>query len=281
MARLSQDELKSMLPEKRRAYLEKRKRKVQRNRRILAVSVTVVLAMLAVIVLSLTVFFKVDTIKILGDNIYDESQILNESGLKKGDNLFMSNTDAAKQRIEKNLPYISSAVIKRKFPSSIIIEITGTQASCCFKCTNGTAVADSSLKVLELVSEKDVSPEITRVNTKNTFTAGIGENIITLNSGNSASDEIKKEAALVKTVFDSINESGIQHLTEINVVSKGNLYCVYQNRLKLNLGTTDKLTYKLKSAIEIIKKEDEINPSEKGEVFLNNTKKFYVSPEKN
>ena len=209
-----------MLPEKRRAYLEKRKRKVQRNRRILAVSVTVVLAMLAVIVLSLTVFFKVDTIKILGDNIYDESQILNESGLKKGDNLFMSNTDAAKQRIEKNLPYISSAVIKRKFPSSIIIEITGTQASCCFKCTNGTAVADSSLKVLELVSEKDVSPEITRVNTKNTFTAGIGENIITLNSGNSASDEIQKEAALVKTVF----KKAVRHCELIKVAQHSHIF---------------------------------------------------------
>ncbi|MBQ7596429.1 MAG: FtsQ-type POTRA domain-containing protein [Clostridia bacterium] len=280
MARLSQDELNSMLPEKRKAYLEKRKRKVQRNRRILAVSVTVVLAMLAVIVLSLTVFFKVDTIKILGDSIYDESQILNESGLRKGDNLFLSNTTAAKIRIEKNLPYISNAAVKRKFPSSVIIEITGTQASCCFKCSNGTAIADKSLKVLELAAEDEVSPEITRVNTKNTFSAGIGENIIDYNSGGNSSDEIKKEAALVKTVFDSIEESGIEHLTEINVSSPGNIYCMYQNRLKLNLGSTDKLTYKLKSAVEIIKKEDEINPSEKGDIFLNDTKKFYVSPEK-
>lgn len=280
MAGLSQDELRRMLPEKRRAY-EKRKRKVQRNRRILAVSVTVIFAMVAVIALSLTVFFRIDTIKILGDSIYDESQIINESGIVKGGNLFLTDIDKAREHIEKNLPYINSAVVKRKFPSAIIIEITGTQAYCCFKTTGGTAVADNSLKVLEITSEENVSPEITRVTLHNVFTAGIGENIINTNSTGESSKEIAKEAELVKTIFDSVNESGIQHLTEINLESPGNLYCVYQDRLKLNLGSTEKLTYKLKAAIKIIEKEDEINQSERGEIFLNDTKNIYVSPEKN
>ena len=280
MAGLSQDELRRMLPEKRRAY-EKRKRKVQRNRRILAVSVTVIFAMVAVIALSLTVFFRIDTIKILGDSIYDESQIINESGIVKGGNLFLTDIDKAREHIEKNLPYISSAVVKRNFPSAIIIEITGTQAYCCFKTTGGTAVADNSLKVLEITSEENVSPEITRVTLHNVFTAGIGENIINTNSTGESSKEIAKEAELVKTIFDSVNESGIQHLTEINLESPGNLYCVYQDRLKLNLGSTEKLTYKLKAAIKIIEKEDEINQSERGEIFLNDTKNIYVSPEKN
>lgn len=280
MAGLSQDELRRMLPEKRRAY-EKRKRKVQRNRRILAVSVTVIFAMVAVIALSLTVFFRIDTIKILGDSIYDESQIINESGIVKGGNLFLTDIDKAREHIEKNLPYISSVVVKRNFPSAIIIEITGTQAYCCFKTTGGTAVADNSLKVLEITSEENVSPEITRVTLHNVFTAGIGENIINTNSTGESSKEIAKEAELVKTIFDSVNESGIQHLTEINLESPGNLYCVYQDRLKLNLGSTEKLTYKLKAAIKIIEKEDEINKSERGEIFLNDTKNIYVSPEKN
>ena len=280
MAGLSQDELRRMLPEKRRAY-EKRKRKVQRNRRILAVSVTVIFAMVAVIALSLTVFFRIDTIKILGDSIYDESQIINESGIVKGGNLFLTDIDKAREHIEKNLPYISSVVVKRNFPSAIIIEITGTQAYCCFKTTGGTAVADNSLKVLEITSEENVSPEITRVTLHNVFTAGIGENIINTNSTGESSKEIAKEAELVKTIFDSVNESGIQHLTEINLESPGNLYCVYQDRLKLNLGSTEKLTYKLKAAIKIIEKEDEINQSERGEIFLNDTKNIYVSPEKN
>ena len=280
MAGLSQDELRRMLPEKRRAY-EKRKRKVQRNRRILAVSVTVIFAMVAVIALSLTVFFRIDTIKILGDSIYDESQIINESGIVKGGNLFLTDIDKAREHIEKNLPYISSVVVKRSFPSAIIIEITGAQAYCCFKTTGGTAVADNSLKVLEITSEENVSPEITRVTLHNVFTAGIGENIINTNSTGESSKEIAKEAELVKTIFDSVNESGIQHLTEINLESPGNLYCVYQDRLKLNLGSTEKLTYKLKAAIKIIEKEDEINQSERGEIFLNDTKNIYVSPEKN
>ena len=280
MSRLSQSDLRQMLPEKRKAY-EIRKRKVQRNRRILAVSVTVILAMVAVIVLSLTVFFRIDTIKILGDSRYDESQIINESGLQKGDNLFLSDVDNAKAHIEKNLPYISSALVKRKFPSTIIIEITGTEASCCFRSIKGAAIADSTLKVLEIIPEEEVTPDITRVTTGNVFSAVIGENIVDTNSEDSVQDDIKKEAALVKTFFDSVEESGIENLTEINVASAGNLYCMYQQRLKLNLGSSDKLTYKLKSAIEIIKKEDEINQSEKGEIFLNDTKNFYVSPEKN
>ncbi|MGN1478172.1 MAG: hypothetical protein ACI4XH_00270, partial [Acutalibacteraceae bacterium] len=45
------------------------------------------------------------------------------------------------------------------------------------------------------------------------------------------------------------------------------------------LGTTNELVYKLKSAVEIIKKEDEINPTTKGDIFLSNPGNAYVSPE--
>ena len=280
MAKLSQDELKSMLPERRRAY-EQRRRKVQRNRRIFAACVTLFFALIAVIVLSLTVFFKIDTITVMGDSIYEESAIIEESGIKKGKNLFLCNIEKASSSIQKNLPYISSATVKRKLPSTVIIEINGTQAAYYFKCGKGTAVTDKSLKVVEITSEDKVQPGLACVVTNNVLSADIGENIIKSNSDNDTQADVKKETELLKTVFDSIDESGIKHLTEINVTSQGNIYFVYQNRLKLNLGTTEKLTYKLKSAIEIIKQEDELNPSEKGDIFLNDTKNIYVSSEKN
>lgn len=269
MAKLTQEELKRMMPERRRAY-EKRLRQVQRNRRIFATFVLLTVVLVSVVALSLTVFFKIDTIIIKGDSRYEVSQIEEASGIKKGENLFLISVSSSQENIQNKLPYISKAVITRRLPSSVIIEIESTDAVFCFSTGSGCALTDADGKVLELVSKDKVPKNAAVINASGTYFAETGKTI-------SADDE--DEWTLLKTVFAAVKESGIKDITEINVVSKSNIYLVYQNRFKLNLGTTNELVYKLKSAVEIIKKEDGINPSTKGDIFLSNPGNAYVSPE--
>ena len=259
MAKLTQEELKRMMPERRRAY-EKRLRQVQRNRRIFATFVLLTVVLVSVVALSLTVFFKIDTIIIKGDSRYEVSQIEEASGIKKGENLFLISVSSSHENIQNKLPYISKAVIK----------IESTDAVFCFSTGSGCALTDADGKVLELVSKDKVPKNVAVINASGAYFAETGKTI-------SADDE--DEWTLLKTVFAAVKESGIKDITEINVVSKSNIYLVYQNRFKLNLGTTNELVYKLKSAVEIIKKEDEINPSTKGDIFLSNPGNAYVSPE--
>ena len=269
MAKLTQEELRRMMPERRRAY-EKRRRQVQRNRRIFASFVLLTVVLISVVILSLTVFFKIDTIKVKGDSRYDTSQIIEASGIVKGKNLFLISVSSSQESITEKLPYISKAVITRRLPSSVIIEIESTDAVFCFNTGSGYALTDPDGKVLELVSEDKIPENAAVINASGAYFAETGQTI-------KADDE--DEWTLLKTVFSAVKESGIKDVTEINVVSQSNIYLVYQNRFNLKLGTTNELVYKLKSAVEIIKKEDEINPTTKGDIFLSNPGNAYVSPE--
>ena len=53
-----------------------------------------VLAICAAIVIALTLFFKVDTIVVTGQERYTREEIVEASGVKPGDNLFLMNKNA-------------------------------------------------------------------------------------------------------------------------------------------------------------------------------------------
>ncbi len=278
MAKLTQKELQQMLPEKRRAY-EKRRKKVKRNRMIFASFISILIVLITVLVLSLTVFFHIDTITVKGTSRYENEQIIKVSGIEKGDNLFLSHAEKAQEKITEQLPYISKAVVSRQLPSTIVIEITGTSARFCYKTSGGYALTDTDSKVLEVVNADALPQGIAVIKSNTAFVAAVGQHI-SINNDNKDEQVVKdeKELELLKSVLKAIKESKIQDITEIDITSPSDIYLVYQSRFRLNLGNSSDLTYKLKSAVEIIAKEDAINPTTSGEINLNKPGNAYVSP---
>lgn len=58
-----------------------------------------ILAFSILFILSITVFFRIDTIRVTGDEAADQEAIIAQSGTRMGDNLWRTNTAAAAQRI--------------------------------------------------------------------------------------------------------------------------------------------------------------------------------------
>ncbi len=98
-----------------------KKRRRQRRRRVVTLLV-VILAVL--VVLSLTVFFRIDTVKVEGHSQYTEQQIINASGVEKGDNLFRLRKSTVSERIQKNLPYLGEVTIVRSLPNTLILRVS-------------------------------------------------------------------------------------------------------------------------------------------------------------
>ena len=83
-----------------------------------------VLAICAAIVIALTLFFKVDTIVVTGQERYTREEIVEASGVKPGDNLFLMNKNAVNQCIREALPYVEMVKrINRKLPDTLLIEV--------------------------------------------------------------------------------------------------------------------------------------------------------------
>lgn len=83
-----------------------------------------VLAICAVIVVAMTLFFKANTIVVSGNSRYTDQEVLDASGIKAGDNLFLLNKYAADQHMREQLPYLDDIHISKKFPDTLLIDVT-------------------------------------------------------------------------------------------------------------------------------------------------------------
>ena len=93
------------------------------NRNRLMIQLATVAAIVAALVLGLSVFFKVDTITISGAEVYDPYVIEKNSGIEKGDNLLTFSRPRAGALIKANLPYVDTVRFGIKLPGTVNIII--------------------------------------------------------------------------------------------------------------------------------------------------------------
>ena len=82
------------------------------------------LAICAVVVAALTLFFRVDTIEVSGTARYSAQEIIDASGVSTGDNLFLLNKYSVDQSIKAALPYVQELRISRSLPDTLVIQVT-------------------------------------------------------------------------------------------------------------------------------------------------------------
>lgn len=75
------------------------------------------------IVVALTLFFRVDTIVVTGQERYTEQEILDATGIENGDNLYLLNKNDVASRMVASLPYLKSVRINRKLLDTLLIEV--------------------------------------------------------------------------------------------------------------------------------------------------------------
>ena len=75
------------------------------------------------IVAALTLFFRVNTVVVSGQQRYTQQQILDASGIQTGDNLFLLNKYDVANQIIGELPYIETIRINRKLPDTLLVEV--------------------------------------------------------------------------------------------------------------------------------------------------------------
>ena len=81
------------------------------------------LAICAAIVAAITLFFKVETVEITGQQRYTAQQIKAVTGIQSGDNLVLLNKYEIAGGIIEALPYVEEIRINRKLPDRLQIEV--------------------------------------------------------------------------------------------------------------------------------------------------------------
>lgn len=131
-----------------------RKKKRRRRRRIKALISFLLIIAITLVILSLTVFFKIDGITVQDNTVYPSGEIISVSGVEAGDNLFALNSSKIEQRITKNLPFIKKVELKRQLPSKLSLVITETVEEVCYYKDGIYYTADKEGKILKEYTEQ-------------------------------------------------------------------------------------------------------------------------------
>ena len=87
-----------------------------------------VLAVVVALTGGATVFFRVETVTVTGNQRYTREDIIAASGIQMGDNLYALNKVRIDRKIRTQLPYVGELSINRSLPSTILIHVTEWEA---------------------------------------------------------------------------------------------------------------------------------------------------------
>ena len=105
-----------------------RKRRRSRGRLGPLFKLLCLLALVVALTAGATVFFRVEEVVVTGNSRYTQEEIVEVTGIEKGDNLYGWNKFAIAQRLRETLPYIGEVTIRRALPSTILITVVEWEA---------------------------------------------------------------------------------------------------------------------------------------------------------
>ncbi len=227
-------------PPSRRDEPRKRKKPMSLFKRRLTI-VLALLGMAAVTVfLAESLLLRVTEIKVTGDEIYAQEDIIKLSGVKEGDNLLLIPASDREEKLESQLPYISKAKITRKIPGTVIIEITASRGVCSIESGGAWYVIAGDGKVLETCpGPKEGLMQVLGVTVQS---AKVGEPLVLDN------EEASTVFTEITGLIDRLGENGQSAASEFTKLDLTNLYDIrlwYEGRIECIIGSNIQLDYKL------------------------------------
>lgn len=252
--------------ERRKDYAKDARKKRKRNV-FKALIFTVIIAVGVLIALSLTVLFKIETITVSGDTRYTAEQIIENSDVKIGDNLWRTTSQNVTEKLSEALPYVANAKVVRKIPSEVEIVITETLP----------AYSISKGKKYILINEKDKVLEENAAKKGDTVQI-IGIEILNTKAGTTLTVKSPESYDAAKEIINSASSNELK-LTQVDVSDTNLLTAVYGGQIRLEFGSRSDMMSKLKMAKEIISKLESENNKQQGVINLKSVTKAFFKEE--
>lgn len=248
-------------------HRDNKKRKKRNRLRRIVLWIAVIIAFLGTgTVLSLTVFFHIDAIEVIGNTVYETDEILAQCTIDVGENLFLSDTDKARQTLEQNLPYIYNAKIKRKLPYTIEIEITEAEPAYSILSSDETYILlDDRFKVLEDTAEEAQGIVIQSAE---------AESII---PGRTVVFADKDVGDCLTKLAKAVNDNQIKEITAIFSNNINDNYVVYDGRIEFKLGSCENAEKKIYQGLAACDELNKTNPGATGIMTITGDKSMYFT----
>ncbi len=229
-----------------------RQRRIRKRRLVIFFISFIILLLCVGVVLSLTVFFPIEKIKISGSKVYTAEEIQKYSGVLVGDNLFTASEDRAEQMLKEKLPYIETVSFSRRLPDTLNIKVTDADEYAVYYRNNYYYTVSKSGWVLS----KDTEP------TENLFiVSGID---VKLTVGQEVVFNKADDQELLNELVSALDQNSIK-INEIDLSEKNSISINCEDRFTVNLGNANNIPEKIKHLSGMIKN---IAPEKGGKINL-------------
>ena len=224
-----------------------------------------VFILLAFLVVSFFVFFRIGEIRITGNRIYTNERILEHIAFKEGDNLFSFDAEKAESTLRKNLPYIGAVRIERKMPSVVIITVEERTEDLALRMGEETYLLSGDLQVLARMTGSEVVSNIATL-----YTGMVGRCIV----GESLTFPDRRAEANLKELYACLKENNLQKkVKSIDFTSRFDITVNYDDRFTVYFGSADNLDIKVRFLVAILER---LGSGEKGYINLSDAREAAV-----
>lgn len=214
--------------------LRRRKRR-RRSKNTLYFLLVGFFAAAVLVMLSLTVFFKIEYIEVKGNDRYSQTELISASGIRPGDNLFRVDKAALKEKLQTNYPYIEDVKFERILPSTAVIVIRQAVPIGTFVQSDGSyALVSGEARILE-----------SGVNPTSVYVIVKGVEIADRTPGSYLPETAGEEFVTYEYVYAALEETEFGAITELDLGDILNIKILYENRILIELGSVSDLSKKL------------------------------------
>ena len=224
---------------------------LRKLKRVVLAALTIMALVAICIVLSLTVFFKIDDISVEGKTKYNTDDIIASSLINKGDNLLLCNTSNGIEKIKNDYSYIEDVRIDKKLFNKIVITVKEADPASIVESDGKYIVLSKSGKIIEIADRK-------KYDVPTVLGAKLSD--IRLSSNVKYSDENLKK--YLDKILNALSKYNIGDVRTVDISNTSYITLVKSNGFKVVIGNFENVDYKLRTAANILKKN--VKDTDKG-----------------
>jgi cell division protein FtsQ len=213
----------------------------------------------ASVVATIAIFFRINRIRIKGNERYTAEEIRVASGVETGDNLLIFNKFKATSNIFGKLPYIDEIRMLKDLPDTLVIEVRETRPVAYITGNGGFWLISPKGKLLEFLA---AAPATDLIEVR-------GATPVSPEAGKPADfgpEDTARFNAMVDTLLTIDGEGIAADVDSLDVSRVYDIEIGYLGRFRVRLGMPENLSYKLRFLREKVVKE--LKPNDRGVIDL-------------
>ena len=226
--------------ELKKQQLKKNKRRNKLKRRFYIFTVFFILVGITAILFKAP-FFNISEVICIGQEQLTEEEILKAAQVEEGKNIFLTNISDVKERVAA-IPRVSESNARRIFPNKVKIWVREAVPCLAVEKDGKFAVCDKNTKVLEIADENKDNLCVLKLS--DTKDVKPGDTYADIN------DFRDKKLLELIDIMENLGMINLSNYIDFSDIS--DIIILYDSRLKIKIGNTNDLEYKLKFINEII-----------------------------